>query len=117
MQKLFFIFMILSVLSCKKKTQDDIGLPLGETNWALHFKNNSTFTYFAESYLYFKANKEVNNYRNADTVSGTWKSVSKNVTITFNNGDIYNGTAVTAESIAGTLTASGNNGTWYAIKQ
>lgn len=116
MQKLFFTFLILSVLSCKKKTEDDNGLPLGETSWNLHFKNNSTFSFFAESNLYFKENKDVYNYRSADTISGTWKSTGNSVIITFDNGDIYNGAAVTSDSITGTLSASGNNGIWYATK-
>ncbi|HRH57844.1 MAG TPA: hypothetical protein PLS10_09335 [Chitinophagales bacterium] len=116
MQKLFIIFVILSVLSCKKKTEDITGLSLGETNWNLHFKNNNTFSFFAISHLYFKENKDVYNYRSADTISGKWKSSGSSVTITFNNGDIYNGSAVTSDSLTGTLTASGNNGVWYATK-
>ena len=116
MQKLAITFLILSVLSCKKKTDDVAGLALGETNWNLYFKNNSTFSFFAESHLYFKENKDVINYRSADTVSGKWKSIGSSVKITFDNGDIYNGSAVNSDSISGTLTASGNSGIWYATK-
>ena len=117
MQRLFISLLVFTALSCKKNTQEDAGLALGETNWNLHFKNNSTFNNYAESQLFFKADKNVQNYRNFDTISGTWKSTASNVTITFDNGDIYNGTAITSDSISGTLTASGNNGVWYATRR
>ena len=117
MQRVFILFLVLSIFSCKKKAEDDNGLPLGETNWNLHFKNNSTFSFYAESKLYFLIDSSVKNYRSADTISGTWKSKANTVTISFNNGDIYTGSAITADSIYGTLTASGNNGVWYATKR
>lgn len=117
MQRLFISVFIFCAIACKKHTQEPSGLPLGETNWNLHFKNNNTFTFFAESHLYFKSSKDVENFRSVDTIAGTWKSAGHEVTITFNNGDIYTGTAITSDSISGTLSASGNNGVWYAIKR
>ncbi len=117
MQKLFILFLVLACFSCNKNVQEDLGLPLGETKWNLYFKNNSTFSFFAQSQLHFNSNKSVKNYRNFDSLTGTWKSKTDIVTINFDNGDIYNGTAITIDSISGILTASGNNGIWYAIKQ
>ncbi|HOY41208.1 MAG TPA: hypothetical protein PK546_06260 [Chitinophagales bacterium] len=115
---LLFSLVIFINISCKKGCiEGEQGLPLENTNWNLYFKNNSTFTFFAESQLYFNANKEVVNYRSADTINGNWESSNSDVTLTFSNGDIYNGTAITSDSISGTLTASGNNGIWYATKR
>lgn len=117
MKKLIIPLLMLAALSCKKESADDTGLALGETNWELHFKNNSSFTFFAVSQLYFKANRDVDNYRSADSVSGTWKSKSNTVIISFDNGDVYTGTAITPDSISGALSASGNNGIWYALRR
>lgn len=117
MQKLFIGLLLLSVFSCKKKTDNNTGFPFGGTNWNLHFKNNPTFSFFAESELYFDSDTSVQNYRNVDTVSGSWKSTPTTVTIDFYNGDVYNGTVITNDSISGTLSASGNSGVWYATRR
>lgn len=101
-------------LSCKKCNDDTIGLT--GSRWNLFFKNNSTFTFYAEAELNFKTNSSVENYRNFDTLTGNWLLENNTISIAFNNGDQYNGILITSDSISGTLTASGNNGFWYATK-
>ena len=117
MQKFFFLLIILGAFSCKKNTDDNTGFPFSGTNWNLYFKNNNTFTFFAESELYFTSDTTVQNYRSSDTVSGRLKSTPTTVTINFEDGDVYNGTIITNDSISGTLSASGNSGVWYATRR
>ena len=106
----------LLLFSCKKKCTY-IPVSLSETHWDLYFKNNSSFTFYATSLLYFKANDSIYNYRNFDTVSGTWNVNQDIVYIDFVNGDKYSGNIISDDSINGTLTASGNSGVWYAEKK
>lgn len=116
MQKVVILFVVISLFSCKKESIET-GYPLGGSSWTLYFKNNPTFTFYAESQLYFAADNKVINNRNADTLTGFWETKNNAVTIQFDNDDVYLGTIFTNDSIAGTLTASGNNGNWYAIRQ
>lgn len=116
MRTLLASLVIVSVLSCKKETPDN-GLAFSNTNWNLYFKHNSSFTFYAQSRLAFDANKGVTNFRFSDTLTGDWTSMGNAVTINFSNGDTYKGTAITADSLSGTLTASGSEGVWYATKQ
>ncbi len=116
MRVLFISVIILSLISCKKE-KNAKGISLSNTNWELHFKNNSTFSFYAQSRLVFDGNNHVNNFRFSDTLSGTWNAVGDAVTLQFTNGDTYNGKAITADSLSGTLTAYGSSGLWYAIKK
>jgi hypothetical protein len=119
MRKLFFLPLFAAILfSCKKHNDDNTSsIILNDTRWNLHYKNNNTFSFFAESELFFKQNKNIDNYRNFDTISGNWSATNNTITINFNNGDKYTGTAISNDSISGTLTASGSNGTWYAVRK
>ncbi len=113
---LFLTIVVASLLfSCKKNCHSVISLQ--ETHWDLYFKNNSSFNFYATSDLYFKADKTAENYRNFDTVLGNWSQDNSAVSISFNTGDQYTGTIITNDSISGTLTASGNDGVWYAKKR
>jgi hypothetical protein len=115
-----YVYLILcSVVllgACKKKkiqVTDYTG-----THWRLFFKNNPTFSFFAESKLYFKDEANVDNYRNFDTLYGQWVVDDDNtLTIHFTNGDQYIGTVISSDSLSGTLKASGNNGVWSAKKE
>ena len=107
---------LISFVACKKE-KNATGISLSNTNWELHFKNNSTFSFYAQSRLVFDGNNHVNNFRFSDTPSGTWNAVGDAVTLQFTNGDTYNGKAITADSLSGTLTAYGSSGLWYAIKK
>ncbi len=115
MRLLFMSIILLSLISCKKETTTT-GISLSNTNWELHFKNNSTFSFYAQSRLIFDENNHVNNFRFSDTLTGVWNSEGNSVILQFSNGDIYKGKAITVDSLSGTLTASGNSGIWYAIK-
>lgn len=106
----------LFLFSCKKCKHPAVS-SLRETQWDLYFKNNSSFTFYAHSTLYFRGDDSIFNYRNFDTVSGTWNENSNHVSIDFNNGDRYSGTILSTDSISGTLSASGNQGIWYAKKK
>lgn len=117
MQRVFILFLVIGIFSCKKKADVVNGYPLSGTNWNLHFRNSPIFSFYAQSALSFNSDSSVQNFRSSDTVSGKWKTKSNDVTINFNNGDIYTGTVITDDSLAGTLTASGNNGDWYAIRR
>jgi hypothetical protein len=118
MQKLYILPFLLIAFSCKKKCADHTStISLNETRWNLHYKNNTTFNFYAESELYFKQNQTVYNYRNFDTIAGNWNANARTVTLNFNNGDQFSGTAITSDSISGTLTAAGNNGVWYATRK
>ena len=117
MRYLLLIICSVALLGACKKKRTTIADYSG-THWRLHFKNNSTFTFFAESELYFKDASNVDNYRNFDTLFGTWAVDQDNtLSIQFNNGDRYTGTPAGTDSLSGTLTASGNNGLWNAGKQ
>ncbi len=117
MQRIFIFFLAIGLFSCKKKTEVNNGFPLAETNWSLHFKNNSTFTFYAQSQLSFYADSSVKNYRSSDTISGRWRTKSNAVSINFANGDVYTGTVITDDSLSGILSASGNSGDWYATRR
>ena len=112
----YLLFFILSMFlfSCKKKNSI---ASLRETHWNLFYRNNNTFTFYALSEIYFKANDSVENERNFDTLRGAWTQSEDNMAIYFDNGDEYTGKLITNDSLAGTLTASGNHGDWYAKKQ
>ena len=116
MRKLYFLSLILMFFSCKKNCDNNAN-ELNETHWNLYFKNNQTFNFFAESDLYFKENKSIENYRNFDTVYGSWNTSGNTLNINFNSGDKYVGSLITKDSISGTLTTAGNNGVWYATKK
>jgi uncharacterized protein (DUF2147 family) len=116
MQKVVILFLALSLFSCKKKSIET-GYALGETNWTLYFKNNSSFSFYAVSQLSFYTDYKVKNFRSADTILGTWKTKNNAVSINFESGDVYTGTIFSDDSISGSLTASGSNGDWYAIRQ
>lgn len=117
MKKAFILFLTLSIFSCKKGCiEGEQAFQLNETKWDLFFKNNNTFSFYAKSEIYFKENKTIENYRNFDTIYGTWTSTENNLSINFNNGDKYIGSLITSDSISGTLTSAGNNGVWYATK-
>lgn len=116
MKYLFPIALSVFLLSCRKCKHAPV-LSLQDSSWQLHFKNNSTFTFYAEAMLYFRADDSVFDYRNFDTLKGRWRQDQNQVYMNFNNGDAYSGTIQTADSLSGTLTASGNNGDWYALKK
>jgi len=116
MRILIASLVLLSIISCKKEKKEN-GLLLSNSSWNLYFKHNSTFNFYAQSHLYFDSDKKVTNFRNADTLHGEWESKGNNLSIIFNNGDKYNGNAITPDSLSGTLIASGNNGVWYAIRK
>lgn len=107
--------MLFFLASCKEENEE-ADFPLGETNWQLYFKHNNTFSFFAESVLSFSDNNTVLNYRNADTVSGIWNTKGKTLTINFEDGDVYLGNIILDDSISGILSASNNNGIWYAVR-
>ncbi|HNM31641.1 MAG TPA: hypothetical protein PKM51_02730 [Chitinophagales bacterium] len=115
MRVLVISLLLLAMAACKKEKASQ-GLALNNTNWELHFKNNPSFSFFAKSQLVFDGNKRVSNFRFSDTLVGTWNTEGNAVTLQFTNGDTYKGKAITADSLSGTLTASGNSGVWYAIK-
>jgi hypothetical protein len=115
MKYLVLLLLATSILSCKKKCASTISL--ADTQWDLYFKNNNTFNFFAKSLVRFNKNDSAYNYRNFDTIAGTWKQNNAFMEIDFANGDVYTGIIATSDSISGTLTASGNNGVWYAIKE
>lgn len=117
MRNLFILFFLFMIFSCKKNNDgQNTSFSLSETNWKLYYKQNTTFNFYALSKLYFKQNNTVDNYRNFDTISGTWTLNTKEVYFNLDNGDKFKGTAITNDSISGTLIASGNNGVWYAIR-
>ncbi|MFN8238543.1 MAG: hypothetical protein U0T77_10270 [Chitinophagales bacterium] len=117
MRYLLFIFCTILLLSACKKKKTTVADFTG-THWRLHFKNNPTFSFFAESELFFKDATNVDNYRNFDTLYGTWAvDDDNNLSVKFDNGDLYTGTLITDDSLSGTLKASGNNGVWNARKQ
>jgi hypothetical protein len=105
----------LLLFSCKKC--DPVAASLNNTQWTLHYKNNSSFTFFAVSNLRFGGDASVLNYRNFDTVAGVWTQSEKVVSIQFDNGDAYSGSLVTDDSLSGTLTASASSGVWHAVKK
>lgn len=117
MRNLFILICILSIISCKKNKNNNLAFTLNETNWNLFFKTNTTFDFYAKSSLYFRQDNTVDNYRNFDTLSSTWTLDANTVAFNFSNGEKYIGTVITIDSIAGTLTSSGNNGVWYAIRK
>mgnify|MGYP000849539508 FL=1 len=113
MKKLILVILIASNFSCKKNCVD-----LNDTHWTLFYKHNSTFNYYAESDLYFKNDNSIENYRNFDTILGTWMSDKKKLKIQFNNDDEYEGTIVSSDSMAGTLILPhGDHGVWYAKRK
>ncbi len=117
MRNLFILFFVLITFSCIKHQNDNAAsISLSETYWKLYYKNNTSFDFYAKSNLYFKQNNLVDNSRNFDTIPGTWSVNTNKVSINFNNGDKYTGTAITNDSMVGTLSASGNNGVWYATR-
>lgn len=116
MRVLVISLLLLAMASCKKEKASQ-GLALNNTNWELHFKNNSTFSFYAQSRLIFDENKRVSNFRFSDTLVGAWISEENTVTLQFTNGDTYKGKAITSDSLSGTLTAYGSSGVWYAIKK
>ena len=117
MRKLFILSLLLAFFSCKKNEDNNAAtIALSETHWNLHYKYNNTFNFFAVSNLYFKQNNTIDNYRNFDTISGAWSAIKDSVTLNFSNGEKYTGTAITDDSISGTLTAIGNTGVWYAVR-
>lgn len=110
-----FILFLSIFISCKKCKENSISLT--NSRWDLFFKNNSTFTFYAESELYFITSNSVLNYRNFDTLSGNWILDNNKLSIEFNNDDQYTSDYISQDSLSGTLKASGNNGVWYAKRK
>ena len=117
MKYVIIVSISMFFFSCKKCKDNFSVVSLPETKWDLYYKNNSTFTFYAKSLIYFKENKSIDNYRNFDTVTGNWEVNENIVSINFDSGDKYSGEVFTDDSISGTLTASGYNGVWYAKKR
>lgn len=113
---LLFCIIAIATISCKKKKNEETSFSLKNTNWQLYYKSNNTFNFFALSHLSFKADYSVINYRNSDTLSGTWELDNSAVSVYYRNGDVYKGTLITTDSMSGTFTAFGSNGIWYAVR-
>ncbi|MFN8283587.1 MAG: hypothetical protein U0U67_10260 [Chitinophagales bacterium] len=112
MKNIVLLLFVFLLFSCKK----DINL--SETHWTLYYQYNSTFNFYAESDLYFKQNYDLENYRNFDTVSGTWYVNKKNVNFYFVNDDRYEGKIINADSMTGTLLLPhGDHGVWHAKRK
>src|SRR4051812_24846354 len=94
-----FIFIAVVLISCKKEN-NAATTSLRETHWNLFYKNNNTFTFFAQSEIYFKSNDSAENDRNFDTIRGSWSQSNASVNIHFNNGDAYTGKVITSDSIS-----------------
>ena len=95
MKNVLLLFIVGLLFSCKKPVD------LSETHWTLYYKHNPTFSFYAESDLYFKKD-----------------NIKKKLNIYFTNDDKYEGTIVSADSITGTLLLpSGDHGTWFAKRK
>lgn len=112
MKNVLLLFIVGLLFSCKKPVD------LSETHWTLYYKHNPTFSFYAESDLYFKKDNIIENARNFDTLTGTWYADKKKLNIYFTNDDKYEGTIVSSDSITGTLLLpSGDHGTWFAKRK
>ncbi len=123
MKNIIYLIVAFSIviLSCEKNNSNNTTVinqyPLSGTNWDLYYKSNSTFTFYALSKIDFKSDSTCLNYRNFDTLVGTWRQNNASLNISFSNGDKYNGTFYSIDSITGTTVVTGNNGLWYANKK
>lgn len=107
----------VSFFSCKKNCAKINDENISETHWDLFYKYNSTFTFFAQSKLYFKSDNTVQNFRSADTTEGSWSQNNSAIELKFTNGEQLNGFLINTDSLSGTSKVAGNTGVWYAIKK
>ncbi len=112
MKNILLMLLFFTLFSCKKSVN------LSETRWTLYYKNNPTFNFYAKSEIYLKSNNTIENYRNFDTIYGTWTHIKENVTFQFINDAKFEGNLIASDSMKGTLLLpSGDRGDWSAKRK
>jgi hypothetical protein len=113
----FYLTAILCVLllSCNK-TEKPILIDLHNTSWGLLYKYDG-FSFYAQTELRFHNDTTFENIGVSDTVYGTWSNENGNIKLYFDNLAVFSGTAVSADSLRGTMFNAGTDGVWGAKKR